>query len=247
MARIRNGILGGFSNKVGDVIGQNYGGISTMRAMPKYVSNPRTPAQLAHRELYASLARIMQPASYILNTTLWKGNPVYNGFNKSMQYNWKHAVSGGVLDLSKLIFGEVIGGDFDAIGFDFTVVSGVINLDITWESVVNNTDKFADDQAILVVILEKVGKPAQVLISEYLSHERGENGAKISITVPLIDAELYDNADYMHVYWGVWSPETWGVVHNTHKSMTIPAHNIPAFKPKKSFVSEVKKNNNIKS
>lgn len=247
MARIRNGILGGFSNKVGEVIGQNYAGVSTMRAMPKYVANPRTPAQVVHRELYSDLARIMKNANYILMTTLWNNNKVYNGFNKAMKYNWKNAVFGGSIDLSLLVFGEVIGGDFDKLDFSYVIRDDVIDLDITWDSVVNDTDKFADDQAICVVIHEKAGKPAQVLFAEYLAQTRGADGTKQNLTIPLISADLYDNADYLHIYWGVWSPETWGVVHNTHKSITIPAHNIPAFKPKKSFVSEVKKNNGIKS
>ena len=251
MARIRNGILGGFSNKVGEVIGQNYAGISTMRAMPKYVSNPQTPAQQTHRKLWADLAHIMKEASYILMSTLWNDNKVYNGFNKAMKYNYKNAVINSSVDLSSLVFGQVIGGEFDNLNFTFEVAHEFINLEVEWTSVVNNVDKFEDDQAILIVILEKDVEPAQVLFAEYLTETRGVDGTNQDVMIPLIDSKLYDNKDYFHIYWGVWSPDTWRVVNRksagNNTSITIPAHNIPAFKPAKSFVSEVKKNNNVKS
>ena len=49
MGVIKQGILGGFQNKVGAVIGSNWKGIATMRSRPISVANPRTGKQVAVR------------------------------------------------------------------------------------------------------------------------------------------------------------------------------------------------------
>lgn len=52
MARIKRGILGGFSGKVGAVIGSSWKGIETMRSMPISVPNPRTQGQVNNRNRF---------------------------------------------------------------------------------------------------------------------------------------------------------------------------------------------------
>ena len=46
MGKIRQGIIGGFSGKVGNVVGAAWKGISYMRILPVSVANPKTDAQL---------------------------------------------------------------------------------------------------------------------------------------------------------------------------------------------------------
>ena len=55
MGTISKGILGGFSGKVGTVIGGNWKGIDYMRSIPASVSNPRTPAWIIVPSLARSL------------------------------------------------------------------------------------------------------------------------------------------------------------------------------------------------
>jgi len=52
MGKIYQGILGGFLNKVGPVIGTSWKGRNVMRAMPTSVANPRTAAQVAQRNIF---------------------------------------------------------------------------------------------------------------------------------------------------------------------------------------------------
>ena len=49
MGRLRQGILGGVSGKVGNVVGSSWKGIATVKAMPLSVANPRTAEQIAQR------------------------------------------------------------------------------------------------------------------------------------------------------------------------------------------------------
>lgn len=113
MARIRNGILGGFNGKVGEVIGQNYAGVSTMRAMPKYVTNPRTPAQEAHRTKMAYAGAFFKTFSYVLDFSTWATSSVVNGYNATLRKNFdKFALDGvgnPIVDLYSLALGEYPG------------------------------------------------------------------------------------------------------------------------------------------
>ena len=49
MGVIKRGILGGFQNKVGPVVGTNWKGISVIKARPVSVANPNTAAQQEQR------------------------------------------------------------------------------------------------------------------------------------------------------------------------------------------------------
>ena len=74
MGVIKQGILGGFQNKVGAVIGSNWKGIATMRSRPISVANPRTGKQVSVRSEFSTLVKISSFTSYehlIFNETIW--------------------------------------------------------------------------------------------------------------------------------------------------------------------------------
>lgn len=58
MAKIDDGILGGFRGKVGPVIGYRWKDKWCMRARPVHVHNPRTAAQTAHRTLFREMVQL---------------------------------------------------------------------------------------------------------------------------------------------------------------------------------------------
>ncbi len=58
MATFKQGILGGFSGKVGGVIGSSWKGINTMRSQPASVLNPRTTSQVNNRNRFGSLSTL---------------------------------------------------------------------------------------------------------------------------------------------------------------------------------------------
>ncbi len=58
MAKLDNGILGGFSGKVGTVIGYRWRDRWCVRARPTHVHNPRTAAQTAHRMLFREMVQL---------------------------------------------------------------------------------------------------------------------------------------------------------------------------------------------
>lgn len=78
MGTIKRGILGGFKNKVGSVIGSSWKGIDTMRSMPLSVANPRTAKQVAVRSNFKTLVT----AASAVNSTLIR--PYWSRFAKQM-------------------------------------------------------------------------------------------------------------------------------------------------------------------
>ena len=55
MGKINQGILGGFSGKVGNVIGGTWKGIDYMRVKPAHVTNPKTEGQVDQRSKFCTM------------------------------------------------------------------------------------------------------------------------------------------------------------------------------------------------
>ena len=71
MGVIKQGILGGFQNKVGAVIGSNWKGIATMRSRPISVANPRTGKQVAVRSEFTTLVKMASALNATLIRPYW--------------------------------------------------------------------------------------------------------------------------------------------------------------------------------
>ena len=98
MGTIKKGILGGFSGKVGTVVGSSWKGIAYMRSLPQKVRNPRTLAQRSQRTKFALTLNLLQPMTEFLRIG-WK---LYahkkSPFNAAMSYTIANAVTGAYPD-----------------------------------------------------------------------------------------------------------------------------------------------------
>jgi hypothetical protein len=82
MAKIRQGILGGFSGKIANVIGSSWKGIAVMRSKALSVANPNTAPQILQRTAFG---KCTQFASLILATLIV---PLWNRWSVQMSgYN----------------------------------------------------------------------------------------------------------------------------------------------------------------
>lgn len=162
MAIIKQGILGGFSNKVGSVVGAGWKGIATMRSLPQSVANPRTTAQVANRSTFAQLAIL---ASSILPTII---QPLWNRWAKKMSgYNEWLSVNKKLLDSVgnvNLYFAQAVfaNGDLSA-NITAGSVSGAGAVNLTFSTDLVNAHDAATDEAYVVV---GVGKSSITSLSE---------------------------------------------------------------------------------
>ncbi|WP_336734977.1 DUF6266 family protein [Chryseobacterium sp. VD8] len=65
MARITKGILGGFSGKVGTIVGANWRGQDIIRSIPKPSSKQPTNKQLLQQTRFSMVISFLQPLKNI--------------------------------------------------------------------------------------------------------------------------------------------------------------------------------------
>lgn len=94
MGVIKQGILGGFSGQVGNVVGGNWKGIDYMRVKPASVANPRTEGQVSQRTKFTEALQFLQPMKDFIKVG-YKGFAVQKTeFNSAMSYILKNAITG---------------------------------------------------------------------------------------------------------------------------------------------------------
>lgn len=67
MAKQENGFLGGFSGRLGPVVGYQWNGRWCMRALPRMVTNPRTVAQQEHRAMFKQEVQLAAQMRWAVN------------------------------------------------------------------------------------------------------------------------------------------------------------------------------------
>jgi hypothetical protein len=98
MGKISQGILGGFSGKVGNVIGGNWKGIDYMRVRPASVANPQTAGQVDQRTKFSTVLGFLQPLRGFLKVGFRNYAIKMTEFNSAMSYNVQNAVIGDYPD-----------------------------------------------------------------------------------------------------------------------------------------------------
>jgi hypothetical protein len=68
MGKISKGILGGFSGKIGNVVGATWKGIDYMRIMPASVANPQDSLVSVSAHKFIDGLRFLQPLTEFLRT-----------------------------------------------------------------------------------------------------------------------------------------------------------------------------------
>lgn len=100
MGKINQGILGGFSGKVGNVIGGNWKGIDYMRVKPASVANPQTEGQVDQRSKFSTVLKFLQPMNDFIKIGYKNYANKMTQFNSAMSYILKNAVAGAYPDFT---------------------------------------------------------------------------------------------------------------------------------------------------
>ena len=94
MGTIKQGILGGFSGKVGTVVGSSWKGLSYMRGQAQSVKNPRTAKQMAQRDKFALVLSFIRPIQSFIKVGFKTYAVHQSEFNAAMSYTLKNAIKG---------------------------------------------------------------------------------------------------------------------------------------------------------
>ena len=108
MAKQISGILGGYSGKIGPVVGYMWNGKYCVRAHQRWVKNPQTAAQMEHRKMFKQEVQLAAKMSWAVGTTLRDaaratGMTAYNLFVKMNQHAFGMEDERLTVDYSSLI------------------------------------------------------------------------------------------------------------------------------------------------
>lgn len=169
MAIIKQGILGGIQNKIGNIVGTSWKGIAVIKSLPVSVANPRTAPQVLQRDRFrfciafavSILAEVIKP--------LWdRFAQRQSGYNAFVSSNINYFDDSGLISPSQL---EISRGKMGATQIDTAIANGTSgNITITWLNDTGQGFKQATDTAYVVVrnrVSEKVfGYDTQVTRNE---------------------------------------------------------------------------------
>ena len=173
------GILGGFSGKVGNVVGASWKGIDYMRIMPASVANPRTPGQVSQRTKFTLVLDFLQPLLGFLRIGFKGYAEGMSAFNAAMSYNLLNAVTGDYPD-QEISYADVLvsRGSLRDVAEATASAEALQTIEVEWEDNSGLLNASADDNATLVVVNEAKGDIA-------VSLEAGARGDGLaSIMVP---------------------------------------------------------------
>jgi len=150
MGKINQGILGGFSGKVGTVVGGNWKGINYMRVLTK-PTNPNSEKQVNQRTKFSLVMSFLKPLTPFLRVGYKLFTAKQTAFNAAMSQVLTNAVVGeapnSVIDFTSV---QVSRGTLTpAQGAAASYDSGEIS--ITWIDNSGATMANATDRALVVV------------------------------------------------------------------------------------------------
>lgn len=94
MGTINKGILGGFSGKVGSVVGGTWKGIDYMRSKSNRKNFLATDKQLAQQMKFSLLMGFLQPMAGLLSISFRDFAVKMTGINNAFSYNYEKAITG---------------------------------------------------------------------------------------------------------------------------------------------------------
>lgn len=152
MGKINRGILGGFTGKVGNVVGSSWKGIETMRALPISVLNPRTTSQVGNRTRFGSISTL---AAAMLTTIV---KPLNDRFASRMSgYNMFTSRNSEAFDVS----GSFVAGNLvlssGKLGATPVQASGVDNTSVVtifWDNTPVGSFQMPTDKLYVAIVDE---------------------------------------------------------------------------------------------
>jgi len=104
MGKIKQGVLGGFSGKVGPVVGSSWKGIAVMKSKPLSVANPRTSGQVTQRNSMSAIVILSQLLlGYVLKPCWDRFAQQMSGYNSFVQKNIACFVDGVFINFDQFM------------------------------------------------------------------------------------------------------------------------------------------------
>lgn len=162
MGKIKQGILGGFSGKVGSVIGSSWNGKSYMRGKAVSIKNPNTAKQQMTRAKFTLAISTLRPVAPFIRIGFKGYANGKTAYNAAMSYTFKNAITGEFpeysIDYAKLLVSR--GSLAGANSFDVESTSGKIK--ISWDDNSDMGNARLSDIAMIAIINPGKGEASYI-------------------------------------------------------------------------------------
>ena len=127
MAKLKKGIMGPLSGKIGPVVGASWKGVDYLRAAPetKGTGFAQSERQIAHQQKFKFITNFLDPFLPYVNIGFFKPNVQKTEYNMAFSYNFQEAVVGSHPDL--LV-------DYNKFSISRGSQAGLSNLQFEWVS-----------------------------------------------------------------------------------------------------------------
>jgi hypothetical protein len=179
MGKISQGILGGFSGKVGTVIGCNWKGIDYMRGKASKVTNPKSKSQKDQRSKFSLVLSFLQPITDFVKIGFKDYAIKMTAFNSAMSYNAKNAITGAYPNYSMHYAQSMVSHGSLAGALNPAAASAAAGeVTFTWDDNSVESNANVDDLTMLLVLNED--KKEAVFTTEGSTRDAGTQ----TLTVP---------------------------------------------------------------
>jgi len=208
MGVIRQGILGGFSGKVANVVGSSWKGIAVLKSLPLSVANPNTAAQQAQRGKMTGIVAQSRILLAALISVYW--NPFaqrMSGYNMFVKENIDTFVSSTFTNFSAWY--STRGSLLGVPSFTGAATAAGDTVTLSWTNNSGQADALATDEAIGVVYNETQ--------NYYLVDAGSAIRSAASLVIP--DTNV-DAADDLHTYLSFSRPNISKVSDSVYAAVT---------------------------
>jgi len=197
MARIKNGVLGGLSGKVGNVVGGNWRGIDYLRSVPTGTRQANTILQQTQRLKFKTVVEFLKTQTDIVRIGFKPDAGKQSGFNVAVSYNYHHALLGDFdrgfhIDYANALLSNGDKPQLEQPGIQSTAAH---QLQLNWEN--NSSEPGASSNDILFV---GIFNPDKGLGAVRINPAQRSDGS-VDINLP-----ANFSGDLVHCYAGFFDP-----------------------------------------
>jgi hypothetical protein len=154
MAKLKNGIMGGLSGKIGPVVGASWKRKHYIRSRPAPRTKPFSRAQLEHQAKFALVADFLLSMRSALQTGFPEKASDMSGYNAALRHAFHRAVTGEYPDL-RIDYSQVLISDGYLFGTDgYSVRPKRGHIIFTWNDNSGKGHAKHNDKVWLVVYCE---------------------------------------------------------------------------------------------
>lgn len=145
MGTIKKGILGGFSGKVGNVVGASWKGVQYIRSLPSSVGNPKTAKQREQRTRFSLIAKFVRSILPVIQVGFESlAGATNSAYGAAVSYNIHHATKGEYPDV-EIDFPNAVIAKGALYGTDeMTVTREPGSLKMEWDPEASNNSSDTD-------------------------------------------------------------------------------------------------------